>query len=131
MSHRARTRGPVSGLVLLGTLWMKKDISLCHPNQLSPPPCEINKVGTNSPILQMTKVKSSFLCPFCKWPAPCQFRRNDFVLTVTALFPLICLSARLCFLQIIVFPGFWNNTCGECSEQHLLFEEKVVAFFVF
>lgn len=118
MSHRVRTRGPVSGSVLLGALWMKKDVPLCHPNQLFLPPCERSMVGPNIPILRMTKVKSSFLCPFCKWPALCQFRENDFVLTVTTLFPLVCLPARLLFpanhfiswfSQIISVKNVQNN----------------------
>lgn len=74
MSHRVRAKGPVSGLVLIGALWMKKDVSLCHLSQFSQPPCEVSKVGTTIPILQVTKVKNCALCSFCKLSGLCHFR---------------------------------------------------------
>ena len=103
MSHRVRIRCPVSGLVWIEALWVKKDVALCHP--VSCPRHPVRWVGcTAVSFLQATKVQS-------KLPLPLR-SVSSAVLTMTTLFPIAHPPAKLRFLQIVLFPGFWDNIRG-------------------
>lgn len=92
-----------------------KGVSLCHPVSGSCPSALWGgQGGATVSVSGMARVKRGSLCPSVN-DQLCVNLERGFCVNMTTPFPVVPLPAKLCFLQIISFPGFWNNICGECA----------------